>query len=92
MGKQIESNNYWLNRYKTNISDIKYNTLGLIDVNIIPHYMRKDHLQWDKEFYERALADNPFTVYALTDSQALIYDNGNTYFVGGKPEIFGKIK
>ncbi len=90
LGRQIESDKYWFTRYKKHLSEIENRNLGLIDTNIIPHYMRKDRNMWNKEFYEDVLADNPFPVYAITDLQALIYDDGKIYFVGGEPEVFGK--
>lgn len=90
LGRQIESDKYWITRYNKKASEIEDRNMGLIDTNIIPHYLRKDRSKWDKAFYDDVLKDNPFPVYAINDSQALIYDNGEIYFVGGKPEIFGK--
>lgn len=90
LGRQIESDKYWYTRYNKHTSEIENKNLDLIDTNIIPHYLRKDRSMYDKAFYDDVLADNPFPIYAITDSQALIYDNGNIYFIGGKPEIFGK--
>lgn len=40
---------------------------------------------------EMALADNPFTVYAVTDTQAVAYIDGEIKYIGGKPKILGKI-
>lgn len=90
LGRQIESDKYWFTRYNKHASEIKDRNLGLVDVNIIPHYLRKDRSQWDKAFYDDVLEDNPFPVYAITDSQALIYENEKIYFVGGEPVVFGK--
>ena len=59
-------------------------------MNFIPHYMREDHKQWTKEFLKDVLQDNPFTVYAITDNQAVAYVDGKTKFIGGTPEIFGR--
>ena len=52
--------------------------------------MREDHLLWTKEFFERVLEDNKFPVYAIKDTQAVIYNNGTINFVGGKVDVFGK--
>ena len=52
--------------------------------------MREDHKQWTKEFLKDVLQDNPFTVYAITDNQAVAYVDGKTKFIGGTPEIFGR--
>lgn len=90
LGKQIESASYWKERYQVEKEKIENKTLGLVDFNIVPHYMREDHKKWNKEFLEEVLRDNPFPVYAIRDNQAVIYDEGKLKFVGGNPEIFGK--
>lgn len=89
--KQITSKEFWKERYSLDKDEvIKNKELELVDFSIIPHYMRKDHLEWDKVFLERVLKNNSFPVYAITDKQAIIYDNGNVYYIGGVPEMFGK--
>lgn len=90
LGKQIESALYWKERYQVEKEKIENKTLGLVEFNIVPHYMREDHKKWNKEFLEEVLRDNPFPVYAIRDDQAIIYDEGKVKFVGGNPEIFGK--
>ena len=90
LGKQIESDKYWKERYQVEKEKIKDKTLGFVDFNIVPHYMREDHKKWNKEFLEEVLRDNPFPVYAIRDNQVVIYDEGKLNFVGGNPEIFGK--
>ena len=90
LGKQIESDKYWKERYQVEKEKIKDKTLGFVDFNIIPHYMREDHKKWNKEFLEEVLRDNLFPIYAVKDNQAVIYDEGKINFVGGNPEIFGK--
>ncbi|MCI8470768.1 MAG: type 1 glutamine amidotransferase-like domain-containing protein [Clostridia bacterium] len=86
LGKQIEVEEYWKERYGISNQEIKQKTLGLVNFNIIPHYLRKGREKYNKEFFERVLKDNPFIVYAITDTQAIIYENGNITFVGGMPE------
>lgn len=88
LGKQIASNMYWKSRYNIDIKDIKHKELGLVNFNIIPHYMRKDHIKWNEEFYNEVIQDNPFTLYAITDTQAVVFNNGKISFVGGQPKIF----
>lgn len=88
LGRQIDANEYWKQRYGIMKQEIKEETLGLVNFNIIPHYLRKDHKKWDKQFYDSVLRDNSFVVYAITDTQAVIYEDGNISFVGGIPEIF----
>ena len=90
LGKQIESIMYWKERYQVEKDKIENKTLGFVDFNIVPHYMREDYKKWNKEFLEEVLRDNPFPVYAIQDNQVVIYDEGKINFVGGKPEIFGK--
>ncbi len=89
LGRQIESDEYWKARYGVANEEIKNKALGLVDFNIVPHYKREDHKQWDKEFLEKTLVDNPFEVYAVKDEQAIIYDEENVSFIGGEVEIFG---
>lgn len=88
LGKLIESRYYWKERYGINIDEIKNNELELVDFNIIPHYMREDHLKWDEEFYKKVAEENSFPLYAITDTQAIIYNEGNIEFVGGEPVIY----
>lgn len=90
LGKQIISPKFWKERYNTKIENYEYQELGLVDFNIIPHFLRKDHEKWTSEFLKDVLSDNPFTIYAVTDEQAVAYVNGEIKFIGGKPEIFGK--
>ena len=68
------------------------NSSHLEDFNIVPHYMREDHKKWTKDFFERVLKDNLFPVYAIKDTQMIVYKDGELEFVGGKPEVFGKKK
>lgn len=91
LGKQIQSKHFWQERYNTRLEDIEYRELGIVPFNIIPHYLREDHQNWTKEFLQRTLSDNPFTVYAIKDSQAVAYVDGETQFIGGKPDAFGKL-
>lgn len=88
LGKLIESRYYWKERYGINIDEIKNNELELVDFNIIPHYMREDHLKWDEEFYKKVAEENSFPLYAITDTQAIIYNEGKIEFVGGEPVIY----
>lgn len=88
LGKPVDSNEYYLDRYKVNKEDIEVPNLGFVDFNIIPHYLRSDRLRYNKEYYEKVLKDNTFKMYAINDNQAIIYDNGKLDFVGGEPVIF----
>ncbi len=91
LGKQIQSNQFWQERYRTKLEDIEYQELGIVPFNIVPHYLRKDHQNWTKEFLQRTLSDNPFTVYAVKDNQAVTYVDGKTQFIGGEPDAFGNL-
>ncbi len=89
--KQITSERFWKERYNLEKSEvIKNPELGLVNFSIVPHYMRKDHLKWTKDFLEDVLKDNEYPVYAITDEQAVFYNDGNIYFVGGNVDSFGK--
>lgn len=90
LGKQIESENFWKQRYQISLQDIEYQELGIVPFNIIPHYLREDHKEWTKEFFSAVLADNPFAVYAVTDAQAVSFVDGKIGFIGGRPDVFGK--
>lgn len=89
LGKQIESDEYWKTRYSVTNDEIKNKTLELVHFNIVPHYGREDHQKWDASFLKKTLKDNTFPVYAVTDEQAVIYENGKVLFVGGEVEKFG---
>ncbi len=91
LGTQIQSPEFWNNRYNIEISNIKYPELNLVPFNIIPHYLRDDHKQWTKKFLEENLKSNPFPVYAIQDTQAVAYIDGEIKYIGGEPDIFGKI-
>mgnify|MGYP005802724777 CR=1 FL=1 len=88
LGKTVESNEYYLDRYKINKKDIEVNNLGFVDFNIIPHYLRADRLQYSEEYYKRILKDNTFKMYAINDNQAIIYNEGKLEFIGGEPVVF----
>lgn len=90
LGKQIISPKFWEQRYNTKLENYEYQELGLVDFNIIPHFLRKDHEKWTAEFLKDVLSDNPFTVYAVTDEQAVAYVDGEIKFIGGKPLVLGK--
>ena len=91
LGKQIQSEKFWKERYNTKLENFEYKELELVPFNIIPHYLREDHKKWTKEFLNRTLEDNPFVVYAINDNQAVAYINGKIKFIGGEPEFFGKV-
>lgn len=89
LGKQIEKEEYWEKRLGISYQEIEEKTLGLVNFNIIPHYLRGERKKWNKAFYSTILKGNPFPVYAITDTQAIIYEEGKLTFVGGSPkEIF----
>lgn len=91
LGRKITSEKFWEERYPQDKELAKtHEELNLVDFNIIPHYMREDRRKWTKDFFERVLEDNEFKVYAIKDSQAVIYNDGKIEFIGGTPDIFGK--
>ncbi len=90
LGEQIQSEDFWKQRYQISLKDIECQELGIVPFNIIPHFLRADHAKWTKEFLEDVLVDNPFPVYAITDEQAVSFVDGKIGFIGGEPEIFGK--
>ena len=90
LGKQITSPRFWAERYNTKVENFEYQELELVPFNIVPHFLRKDHEKWTLEFLKDVLADNPFTVYAITDNQAVAYIDGKISFIGVNPEILGQ--
>jgi hypothetical protein len=64
--------------------------LELVDFNILPHYEREDHPWRNAEKLTPLLQNNPFPLYGVTDTQAIIYNEGALTFVGGPPAVFGK--
>ncbi len=88
LGRQIEATKYWKEQYGITKEEIGEKTLGLTNFNIIPHYLRGKRKKWDREFYEKVLQENPFTVYAVKDEQAILWEDNHITFVGGMPEIF----
>lgn len=92
LGKQIQSEKFWQERYNAKLEDFEYQDLGIVPFNIVPHFLREDRKKWTSVFLKDTLADNPFEVYAITDKQAIAYIDGKVKFIGGEPEIFGKNK
>ena len=90
LGRQIESDEYWRAKEGITSNQIENKTLGLVNFNIFPHYKRKDYQKWDKSFLEKILLTKLFKVYAITDEQAIVYNNGEISFIGGNPEVFGR--
>ena len=88
LGMPVDSNEYYLDRYNLNKNDIEVHNLGFVDFNIIPHYLRKDRLKYNEEYYKRVLKDNTFKMYAINDNQAIIYNDSELNFIGGEPIIF----
>lgn len=90
LGKPIEDPAYWQVQYGASAQYLAEPTLGLVDFNIIPHFGREDRPLRIAENLTPLLKDNPFTLYGVTDTQAVIFNDGKTRFVGGAPVIFGK--
>lgn len=89
-GKQIESEIYFKERYNKNVKDIVDRDYGIVDFNIIPHYLRKGREKWNQEFLSRTLKDEKFPIYAINDNQMISYVDGKIRFIGGEPAVFGK--
>lgn len=91
LGTQIQSQQFWNDRYNIEFENIEYPELNLVPFNIIPHYLREDHKQWTKNFFNSVLKNNPFPVYAIKDTQAIAYIDGKIKYIGGEPDVFGKL-
>lgn len=91
-GKQIESDIYFKERYNKSVESIIDRDYGIVDFNIIPHYLRKGREKWNEEFLSRTLKDEKFPIYAINDNQMISYVDGEIRFIGGKPVVFGNSK
>ena len=91
-GKQIESEIYFKERYNKSVKSIIDRDYGIVDFNIIPHYLRKGREKWNEEFLSKTLKDEKFPIYAINDNQMISYVNGEIRFIGGKPIVFGNSK
>lgn len=90
LGRQIEDANYWQDQYGSSKAYLAEPALGLADFNILPHFEREDYPLRITEKLTPLLKDYPFQLYGVTDTQAVIQNNGKIEFVGGQPAIFGK--
>lgn len=92
LGKRIDSHKYWKDSYSLEYSELKNKELELVNFTISPHYLTGNKDRHSKEFLADCLKDNSFPVYAVQDSQAISYIDGKISFIGGNPEVFGRIK
>lgn len=90
LGAHIKDHAYWQDQYGTWEEHLAQPPLGFVNFNILPHYEREDHPWRNAEKLKPLLQHNPFPLYGTTDSQAVIFNNGNVTFVGGSPAVFGK--
>lgn len=89
LGSQILSGKYWEDQYGDADNYLAEPSLGLVNFNILPHYEREDHPRRTEAILTPLLIDNPFPLYGVTDTQAVVYNNGEIEFVGGELVKFG---
>lgn len=89
LGAHILNREYWADQYGNAARYVAEPSLGLVSFNILPHYGRKDHPRRNEVTLTPLLKDNPFPLYGVTDTQAVVYNEGKIEFVGGKPVKFG---
>ncbi|MDQ5885843.1 MAG: dipeptidase [Patescibacteria group bacterium] len=89
LGKQIVDTDYWQDQYGSSSEFLSEPSMGLVDFNILPHFERSDHPRRTRDILTPLLKDHPFPLYGVTDTQAVVSDNGQTSFLGGEPVIFG---
>ena len=92
LGAHIQNREYWADQYGDADTYLAAPSLGLVGFNILPHYEREDHPRRNKTILTPLLKDNPFPLYGVTDTQAVIYKDGKLEFVGGNPVKFGRDK
>lgn len=90
LGRQIEDAKYWEDQYGESEKYLAIPFLGLADFNILPHFEREDHPLRNRERLAPLLKDHPFPLYGVTDTQAVVLNNGQTEFVGGNAAVFKK--
>lgn len=90
LGKHIEDREYWEDQYGESEKYLAVPFLGLADFNILPHFEREDHPQRNREKLTPLLKGHPFPLYGVTDTQAVISNDGETQLVGGDIQVFGK--
>jgi dipeptidase E len=90
LGAHIPSREYWADQYGDADTYLAEPSFGLVDFNILPHYDREDHPRRNETILTPLLKDNPFPLYGVTDTQAVVYNNGELEFVGGYPVKFGR--
>jgi peptidase E len=90
LGAHIKDRAYWQDQYGAWEEHLAQPPLGLVDCNILPHYGREDHPWRNTKQLTPLLQNNPFPLYGVTDSQAVICSEGIMTFVGGSPVVFGK--
>jgi len=90
LGRQIEDVDYWVDQYGSSEEFIGEPSLGLVDFNILPHFERADHPRRNRNVLSSLLKEHPFSLYGVTDKQAVFFDDGEINFAGGEPIKFGK--
>lgn len=90
LGAHIPSHEYWTDQYGDADPYLAEPSLGLVNFNILPHYDREDHPRRNETILTPLLKDNPFPLYGVTDTQAVVYNNGELEFIGGDPVKFGR--
>lgn len=89
LGKTIKDPEYWQDQYGSSDEYLARPFLDMVGFNILPHFGRDDHPHRKTERLAPLLKNHPFPLYGLTDTQAVVYDDGNVSFVGGQPIMFG---
>lgn len=92
LGAHIPSSEYWEDQYGNADAYLSEPSLGLVNFNILPHYDREDHPRRNESILTPLIQNNPFPLYGVTDTQAVMYNEGEIEFIGGKPIEFGRQK
>lgn len=88
-GRLIESPDY-LNEFVTDAKIYGVDEyMNLVDFAIIPH-MNNGSARKNAAVIRKSLTENPFPVYGVSDSQAVIMNNSDISFVGGEIVKFGE--
>ena len=90
LGAHIKDRPYWQDQYGAWEEYLAQPPLELVNFNILPHYEREDHPGRNAKRLTPLLQNNPFLLYGVTDSQAVLCNENGITFVGGPPAVFGK--
>jgi len=90
LGRRISTGYPRVTELSTNLDYPTTEFMALVDFAIVPHFESPEFPERNTENIAREVEGFDYPVYALKDTQAVIYNDGKIEFVGGEPLYFGK--